>query len=147
MARTCSLDFRAKTAAFVDRGHSCREAARVFGVSPSFVVKLMARRRRTGSLAASRRGGQRGKLDSHRGFLVEALEAEPDQTMPELAAELLAQRGVTAAPASLPRFLIRIGLTRKKRRCLQPSRTGRTSPPSERCGSSDVGACAPSRDG
>ena len=57
MAKSYSLDLREKVAAFVDRGHACREAARVFGVSPSFVVKLMARRRLTGSLSASARGG------------------------------------------------------------------------------------------
>jgi transposase len=143
MARSYSLDLREKTAAFVDRGHSCREAARVFGVSASFVVKLMARWRRTGSLAASRRGGQRGKLDPHRAFLVAAVEAKPDQTMPELAAVLLAERGVAAAPASLSRFLIRIGLTRKKRRCLPPSATGPMSLPSANSGSDDGSrACA-----
>ena len=85
----------------------------MFAVSPSFVVKLMARRRATGSLEALPRGGSDGKLAAHRDFLVSAVEEEPDQTMPELAARLLAARGVVAAPASLSRLLIRCGLTRK----------------------------------
>jgi transposase len=144
MARSYSLDLREKIAAFVDRGRSCREAARVFGVSASFVVKLMAKRRATGSLAASPRGGTLGKLHAHRDFLIDAVATQPDQTMPELAALLLAERGVEAAPATLSRFLIRCGLTRKKRRWLQRSRSGPMSPPSAGSGSRAVSrACAP----
>lgn len=148
MAKSYSFDLREKVAAFVDRGHSRREAARVFGVSTSFVVKLIAKRRASGSLAASPRGGTLGKLHAHRDFLVEAVEAKPDQTMPELAALLLAERGVEAAPASLSRLLIRCGLTRKKRRSLQPSSSAPTSPRSAGSGSHAVSrACAPSPGG
>jgi transposase len=148
MARSYSLDLREKVAAFVERGHACRSAARVFGVSPSFVVKMMARRRATGSLAALPRGGRRGKLDPHRGFLVAAVEEQPDQTMPELAAKLLVARGVQVAPASLSRFLIRIGLTRKKRRSSPRSTPALTSRPSAGLGSSDASrACAQNRGG
>lgn len=148
MAKSYSLDLREKAAAFVDRGHACREAARVFGVSPSFVVKLMAKRRATGSLAARPRGGTLGKLHRHRSFLIEAVEAKPDQTMPELAKRLLAERGIEAAPATLSRFLIRCGLTRKKRRCLLQNRSGRTSPPSASSGSNGGSrGCVPSPDG
>ena len=130
MAKSYSLDLREKVIAFVGRGHSRREAAEVFGVSPSFVVKLMDRLRRTGLADASPRGGSTGKLAAHRDFLVAAIEAKPDRTMPDLAALLLAERGVTAAPASLSRLLIRCGLTRKKRRWLLQNGTARTSPAS-----------------
>ena len=130
MAKSYSLDFREKVIAFVERGHSRRQAAEVFGVSPSFVVKLMDRLRRTGAADASPRGGSTGKLAAHRDFLVAAVESKPDQTMPDLAALLLSERGVTAAPASLSRLLIRCGLTRKKRRWLLQSGTARTSPAS-----------------
>lgn len=148
MARSYSFDLREKVAAFVDRGYACREAARVFGVSASFVVKMMARRRATGSLAALPRGGRRGKLDPHHGFLVAAVEEQPDQTMPELAAKLLAARGVQVAPASLSRFLIRIGLTRKKRHSSPRSTTAPTSRPSAGSGSSDASRlCAPNQGG
>lgn len=136
MARTYSMDLREKVAAHVDRGHSCQETARVFGVSASFVIKLMDRRRRTGSLAPAVRGAPvgRGKLGPHQDWLMAAVEAEPDVTMPELSARLKAARGVGAAPASLSRFLRRCGLTRKKRRYSRASRTVRTSRPSERPG-------------
>lgn len=147
MAKSYSLDLREKVAVFVDRGHSRQEAARVFDVSPSFVVKLMARRRATGSLEALPRGGSDGKLAAHRDFLVSAVEGEPDQTMPELAARLLAERGVVAAAASLSRLLIRCGLTRKKRRWLLRNRTAPMLPPSGQPGSSSVSHACERRSG
>ena len=56
MARPFSSDLRERVVAQVDAGHSRREVARRFGVSPSFVVKLVAQRQRTGSVAAAKRG-------------------------------------------------------------------------------------------
>lgn len=129
MARAYSSDLREKVASFVDRGHSRRMAASVFGVSPSFVIKLMTQRRETGSLAAGRVGGSRGKLAEHRTFVLEAIAEAPDQTMPELAARILDERGVKVAPASLSRFLIRCGLTRKKSRSSRTKPNVRMSPP------------------
>ena len=134
MAKSYSLDLREKVVAFVERGHSRREAAGVFGVSPSFVVKLMNRRRKTGSIDPAPRGGSVGNLAPHRDFLVAAIETKPDQTMPDLAALLLAERDVVAAPASLSRLLIRCGLTRKKRRWLLRNESGPTSQPSDGSG-------------
>ena len=128
MAKAYSMDLREKVAAYGDRGHSCQETARVFGTSARFVIKLMARRRRTGSLAAGRRGAEpgRGKLAAHRDWLLEQVAAKPDVTMPELSARLDAERGVLVHPSNLSRLLIGCGLTRKKRRCLRASRTVRT---------------------
>jgi transposase len=47
-------------------------------------------------------------------FLIQTVEARPAITMPELAARLLEQHGVAAAPAMLSRFLCRHGFTYKK---------------------------------
>jgi hypothetical protein len=52
-------------------------------------------------------------------FLIQTVEAKPAITMPELAARLLEEHGVVAAPAMLSRFLCRCGFSYKK-----PSRTG-----------------------
>jgi transposase len=46
--------------------------------------------------------------------LLEWVEAEPDITMPELAAKLAAEKAVTAHPASLSRVLLKAGLSFKK---------------------------------
>jgi transposase len=54
------------------------------------------------------------RLDLHGPFVVAQVEAQPDITMPELAARLSQTRGVKAAPAVLSRFLCRLGFTYKK---------------------------------
>ena len=51
---------------------------------------------------------------AYEAFLIQAVEARPAITMPELAARLLEQHGVVAAPAMLSRFLCRRGFTYKK---------------------------------
>src|SRR5215213_7212295 len=116
MGRYYSLDLRVRVASFVDAGHSRRAAARHFGVSDSFAIKLMRRQRQSGSPAPARQGRPRGtgKLASHEAFLVRIVEAQPDITMPDLAARLLEKHGVVAAPASLSRLLCRCGFTYKK---------------------------------
>jgi transposase len=116
MTQSFSLDLRVRVAAFVEAGHSCRAAARHFGGSDSCAIKLMQRQRHSGSLAPARQGRPpgRGKLVPHEAFLVQTVEAEPAITMPELAARLLEEHGVVAAPAMLSRFLCRRGFTYKK---------------------------------
>jgi transposase len=46
--------------------------------------------------------------------LLEWVEAEPDITMPELAAKLKADKDVTAHPASLSRVLVKADYSFKK---------------------------------
>lgn len=110
-----SLDLRERVAGFVLSGASRRAAARRFGVSASFAVKLMQRQTQSGSPAPKRLGRPRGgRLTPFESFLVGQVEAKPDITMPELAELLLAQHGVVAAPAALSRLLCRCGFTYKK---------------------------------
>lgn len=114
MPRAYSLDLRERIARFVNAGHSCRAAASCYGVSVSFVVKLMAAYRSTGSLRPKPSGGRRhAKLEPYRGFLLARIEEAVDITMPELAAELAA-RGAAVDPASLSRWFIRNGYRFKK---------------------------------
>jgi transposase len=103
-------------AGFVGAGHSCRAAARHFGVSDSCAIKLLQRQRRFGSPAPARQGRPPGggKLVPFESFLIQTVEATPAITMPELAARLLDQHGVVAAPAMLSRFLCRRGFSYKK---------------------------------
>jgi transposase len=57
------------------------------------------------------------KLEPHRAFLLQKVAEKADITMPELAAELAANSNSTcekADPASLSRWLIRIGYRFKK---------------------------------
>ncbi len=105
MTQNFSLDLRVRVSGFIEAGHSCRAAARHFGVSDSCAIKLMQRQRQSGSLAPARQGRRpgRGKLMGYETFLVRIVEAEPAITMPELAARLLDEHGIVAAPAMLSR--------------------------------------------
>jgi transposase len=116
MGHCYSLDLRVRVAAFVEAGHSCRAAAQHFDVSESFAIKLVRRTRQLGSPAPARQGRppRGGKLMSYETFLIQTVEAEPAITMPELAARLLDEHGIVAAPAMLSRFLCRHGFTYKK---------------------------------
>lgn len=108
MPRAYSLDLRERVARFVNAGHSRHAAAARFGVSVSFVVKLMAAYRATGSLAPKPGGGRRhSKLEPHRAFLLARVAEKQDITMPELARELDTATGIQVAPASLSRWFIR----------------------------------------
>ena len=67
-------------------------------------------------MAPKRHGRPAGqdKLAAHMAFLVETVEARPDITMPELAAELEGQSGVRADPSSLSRVLRKTGYSAKE---------------------------------
>ncbi|AJP73732.1 hypothetical protein TS85_20900 [Sphingomonas hengshuiensis] len=114
---TCrSEDLRARVVAAVAAGSSRRAAAARFSVSVSSAIRWTARAAVEGTPAARRQGRPAGKgpLSDHREYLVAAVEATPDLTMPELAARLLAERGAVAAEASISRLLCRAGFTYKK---------------------------------
>lgn len=116
MGKSLSLDIRERVVSLVEDGSSCHEAARRLRISAASAVRLMQRKRRTGSVAAAAQGRPRlSKLDAVSGFLKTQIEATPDKTMPELAAELLEVHGIRATPAMLSRHLIhRLGYTYKK---------------------------------
>jgi transposase len=126
MPKAYSLDLRERVAGFVTTGHSRRAAAAHFGVSVSFVVKLVKALRVTGRLDPKPSGGRRhAKLAPHRAFLLDWVAGKPDITMPELAVELEAATGTRADPASLSRWLIRNGYRFKKNPSGQRARSPR----------------------
>ena len=90
MGKPYSIDLRERVQAEVDSGQSRRAAARRYDVSASFAVKLADLVSRTGSTEPAQQGRPpgSGKLAPHLKALVEWVEAEPDITMPELAARL-----------------------------------------------------------
>jgi transposase len=116
MGKPYPVELRTRVHGEIDGGRSRRSAADRFKVSASFAVKLAARVASTGSVEPGRQGRPPGggKLAPHREALVGWGEAEPDLTMPELAAKRLAEKGITAHPASLLRVLILAGFSFKK---------------------------------
>lgn len=85
-------------------------------MSASSAIRWSARAADEGSAVPRKQGRPAGKgpLVEHLGYLIAVVEAEPDVTMPELAARLHAERGMTAAAASLSKLLCRAGFTYKK---------------------------------
>ena len=126
MAKPYSRDLRERVVRFVEEGHSRRAAAAHFKVSVSFVVNLTSVFRATGSLEPKPSGGRRhAKLQPHRTFLLTRADEQPDITMPELAAALVAATGETVTPPALSRWLIRAGYRFKKNSAGQRARSTR----------------------
>ncbi len=123
MGKFYSMDLRARIFGYIAAGHSCRAAARVFGVSASTAIRLAADHRDRGAIAPKRQGrapGTAGKLAPHRAFLVEIVRSEPDITLKELAGALEQTHGVSVQLSSIHRALVRAGFSYKKR----PDRAG-----------------------
>ena len=111
-----SADLRVRVVEAVAAGSSRRAAADRFSVSVSSAIRWSARALNEGSASPRKQGRPAGKgpLAMHLAYLIAVVEAEPDITMPELAARLHAERGVAAAWASLSKLLCRAGFTYKK---------------------------------
>ena len=123
MARAYSLDLRERVWTAWQRGEgSQRELAIRFGVSPSFVRDLSRRVRQSGSVAAKGHGGGRPSLaDAALLAQVQAqVTAQNDATNDEHHQRLLAA-GHRLSRATTGRLLLRLGLTRKKRRSAMTS--------------------------
>lgn len=134
MPRALSLDLRERVVRAVEGGSSRRAVARQFAVSTSFVIKLMQRWRGQGSVAPSPIGGQkRHALEPHEGLIRQLVGEQPDITLEELRSRL-GERGIGIGRSSVDRFLQAIGLTRKKRHSMPPSRSVRMSPRRGRLG-------------
>jgi len=56
MGKPHPIELRSRVVAFVEEGHSNRQASRHFRVSPRFVNNLMKLKAETGSLEARRQG-------------------------------------------------------------------------------------------
>jgi transposase len=124
-----SQDLRERVLAAVDGAMSVREAAALFRVSISYVYKALIRRRHTGETAARSQHGHVGqKLAAYHEAIRHRVSAQPDATLDELRAWMLASHGVSVSQGGMWNALDRLGLTLKKRRNTPPSRSGRMLP-------------------
>lgn len=128
MTRPYSADLRERVVRAVEAGASCRATSAKFDVSVSFVVKLMERWRRQGTIEPDQYGGwKRSKLAPHAERVRALVAAEPDLTIAEIHARLSAA-GIDTSPAGVSRFLAACELTRKKRPPTPASRSAPRSP-------------------
>ena len=112
--RAYSNDLRERIVAAVERGEqSIRQIARLFSVSLSCVVRLLQRKRRTGSVQPKPHGGVPPRtLDAAaEARLLELVRVQPDATLAELRDRL----GVRCSLMTLARVLKRHRITRKKK--------------------------------
>src|SRR5512143_514750 len=112
--RPYSLDLRARVAAAVDEHEDSQpEIARRFRVSPSFITRLLRRRRLTGSVAPEPHGGGHPPALDHAGRekLRQLVREQPDATLEELATRV----GVPCGRMAIFRTLRQLKVTRKKK--------------------------------
>lgn len=126
--RAYCQDLRERIVAFIDEGHLLRDAVETFKVSPSCVQGLLRRRDETGQFAAKPHGGGNpGKFRPDDLALLKRLcEEHPDAYLHELADLLAEAGGPRVKEATICRRLKALGLTRKKKPYVQPSKTQRT---------------------
>lgn len=130
------MDLRQRVIRAIDGGLSARAAAARFSVAPSTAINWQRQWREKGSLEPARQGQPTGsKLDEHEAFILDLVEADKDIALHEIAARLVAERGVRTCPATVWYFFSRRGLTHKKRRATLRSSSARTSLPGVSSGS------------
>jgi transposase len=101
------MDLRERVVAAVDAGLSQSQAAARFGVSLRTVERYLARRRATGSLAATeqRHGPEPTVRRRLQAWLPARLETAADATLAEHAAAFLAAGGQPVSLASMSRAI------------------------------------------
>jgi len=122
---TLSLDLRERIVTAYDNGEGTRdEIAARFRVSLGMVKKLLQQRRKTGSIKARHHLAGRKKtiVAEHRIAMRQHLKRKPDMTLAELREVL----GLQCTLPAIHYVLVDMGLTYKKRRSAQPSKTAKT---------------------
>ena len=105
--RAYSMDLRERVVAAVDAGMTQRQAAERFGVSLRSVERYLARRRSTGSLAATeQRHGPEPKVRRRlQAWLPDRLDAAADATLAEHVAAFVAAGGQRVSLAAMSRAI------------------------------------------
>ena len=117
MGAAYSQDLRDRILAARDEGMTTKRVAELFRVSPSWVRRVMQRRREHGQRSPRPRGGATViKIDLDR--LRQLVDQQPDATARQLRERL----GIACSVSAVDMALRRMGLSFKKRRCMPPSR-------------------------
>jgi len=119
-----SLDLRQRILRTCDESGLTRdEIAGDFGVSRSFLQKLLRRINEGGSIAAkAHRGGRTSAWRRAEGQVRQLVHLKPDATLVELCQALVASGGPAVRPWTMCRALQALGLPLKKSRCAPANR-------------------------
>ena len=113
MPKPYSMDLRARVIESIAAGASRREAAELYGLSPSVVVIWVQRWEATGSIVARPSGGSVSPLEDHAEFLLGLVAEQPDLTLDEIVAAMAKAR-IAGSRTAVWRFYERHGITFKK---------------------------------
>lgn len=114
----CSNDLREKIIRFYENhpDYTQQDIADEFGLSRSFIEKLLQRWRTTNSVAIlPRGGGVQRTLKDHEDKIRGLVAAQPDATLDELRAQIKADTELSVSPTTMCRELQRLDLGRKKK--------------------------------
>lgn len=114
--RAYSTDFRHSIVRAYEQGQgSQRQLARLFGVSLSFIQRLLQRYRQTGSVVPKPHGGgQPGKIIPYLATVAQLQDETPDATLAELCEQVAEKHQVWVSSATMSRALRRVDRPRKK---------------------------------
>lgn len=128
-----SKEFRRDVLAACDAGEGTRSVALRFNVSESWVRRIKQERREQGKIAPLSTRRRRKIWEPHAEWLLAKLDERPDIYLRELQAAAQAELGWEVSDVTLSRACRALRRTRKKRRILRPSSSGKTL--SKRAGS------------
>jgi transposase len=122
MPKPYSRDLRERVIESIEAGASRREAAELYGISPSVVVIWVQRCKATGGIAAKPSGGSVSPLEDHAKFLLGLVTEQPDLTLDEIVAAMSKAR-IAGSRTAVWRFYERHDFSFKKKLCTRRSKS------------------------
>ena len=113
MPKPYSYDLRVRVIELIEAGSSRREAAELYGISPSVVVIWAQRWKQTGSISAKPSGGSISPLEEHAEFLLSLIVEQPDLTLDEVVVAM-SKAGIVGSRTAVWRFYERHDISFKK---------------------------------
>jgi len=113
MPKPYSYDLRVRVIELIEAGSSRREAAELYGISPSVVVIWAQRWKQTGSISAKPSGGSISPLEEHAEFLLGLIVEQPDLTLDEVVVAM-SKAGIVGSRTAVWRFYERHDISFKK---------------------------------
>ncbi len=130
MSHSFSGDLRWRVIRAISEGLSTRQAAKRFRIGVSTAGAWYRRYRDHGETMARKQGQPAGsKLDAHEAFILGLVEETPDMALHEIGERLMAERRVSACPATVWRFFDKRGITFQKNGARGGTRTRRRGAP------------------
>jgi transposase len=127
MPKPYSQDLRMRVVEAVEGGASRREAAELYGISPSAVVIWLQRWNETGRIEAKPSGGSVSPLDDHAEFLLGLVVEQPDMTLDEIVAAM-GRVGIESSRTAVWRFYERHDISFKKNFVCRRAKARRCDP-------------------